>query len=353
MRSILVLIGLLMVGPCEVAWAQADSSAAKARIEAIRQRIEDIRGGPMRRPPETPYMAVPAETSRTAVSARPAQQPVTKKDLDRLERRLVQQLVQLLADERYRDRLRALLEQTETPSRTPSSSGADRPPRPAPPLSPDIVRVGPDTVRIEPDTVRIVGDPVVLPPDTVRETTVVEVQRALLDTGVFRAFEVNFASGASTLAARATRSLDVVGEVLTRYPNLQVEIAGHTDAVGAASDNRALAEQRAESVWQYLIRRLDIDPQRLEAQGYGETRPIATNETADGRALNRRVEFVVLNPEAAFLRGESRNPSGESAADEAERVGKDLETLIRRAIQEELERQQTASPDTTESDRNE
>jgi outer membrane protein OmpA-like peptidoglycan-associated protein len=197
-----------------------------------------------------------------------------------------------------------------------------------------------------PDTVRIVEDTAALPPDTVRETTVVEVQRALLDTGMFRAFEVNFAFGESTLLPRAARSLDVVGEVLTRYPNLRVEIAGHTDAVGAADYNRTLAERRAESVRRYLVRRSGIDAQRLDAKGYGEAQPIATNETAAGRALNRRVEFVVLNPAAAFLRAEGRNPSNEPAANEA---GQDLETMIRRAIQEELERQQAAPPDTTGS----
>ena len=354
MRRILVLIGLLMMSSGEVTWAQTNPSAATARIESIRQRIEAIQGGPMQRPAaaptRSPRAAAPAEAPRATAAARPVQRPVTQQDLARLERRLMRQVVQLLADERYRDRLRALLEQTEAP---PSGTEAYRRPRPVPSPSPDAVPVGPDTIRIAPDTVRIVEDTVALLPDTVRETTVVEVQRALLDTGVFRAFEVNFAFDASTLLPRATRSLDVVGEVLTRYPNLRVEIAGHTDAVGAADYNRTLAEQRAESVRQYLVRRLGIDPKRLEAQGYGEARPIATNETAAGQALNRRVEFVVLNPVAAFSRAEGRDPSNEPAANEAGRGGQDLETIIRRAIREELERQRTAPPDTTGSDRNE
>jgi len=252
----------------------------------------------------------------------------------------VRQFTRLLTDERYRDRLSALLDQTAQapqalpaePDRTPLPT-YDRSERPAP-LSPDIVRVGPDTIRIEPDTVYMVRDAVQLPPDTVRETTVVEVQRALLDTGTFRAFEVNFAFGESTLLPRATRSLDVVGEVLAKYPELRVEIAGHTDAVGTEDDNRTLSDARAQSVREYLTNRFGIAPQRLVARGYGEARPIATNETEAGRALNRRVEFVVLNPAAAFLRAEGRNPSNEPAANEA---GQDLETMIRRAIQEELD----------------
>lgn len=362
MTRVLALVFLLAVVPTEIVWAQAESSAVPARVEAIRQRIAEIQGGPMRRAPEmvrsTPSATTPADAPRTSENPRLAQRLVTQQDLDRLERRLVRQFTRLLADERYRDRLSALLDQTAQapqalpaePDRTPLPT-YDRLERPAP-LSPDIVRVGPDTIRIEPDTVYMVRDTVQLPPDTIRETTVVEVQRALLDTGVFRAFEVNFAFGESTLLPRATRSLDVVGKVLAKYPELRVEVAGHTDAVGAEDYNRTLSDARAQSVREYLINRFGIDLQRLVARGYGEARPIATNETEAGRALNRRVEFIVLNPEAAFRRDEGDDPSGRPAADEAGRTGQDLETMVRRAIQEELERQRATPPDTTGSDSN-
>lgn len=133
------------------------------------------------------------------------------------------------------------------------------------------------------------------PRDTLRELRVEQVERRLLDTGVFRAFEVNFAFAQSTLQPRATRTLDAVGEVVRRHPNLRLEVAGHTDAVGADAFNQRLSEARAAAVRTYLIENFDLAPIRLVARGYGETRPIATNDERAGRALNRRVEFVVLN----------------------------------------------------------
>jgi outer membrane protein OmpA-like peptidoglycan-associated protein len=157
-----------------------------------------------------------------------------------------------------------------------------------------------DTVRVE-TTVRdtvTVTDSVRAVPDTVRETRVETVERRLLDTGAFRAFEVNFAFGESTLQSRATRTLDAVGTVLGRYPELRVEIGGHTDAVGTDTFNQQLSEARAEAVRAYLIDRFEVAPDRLVARGYGEAQPIASNERRSGRALNRRVEFTVLNPEA-------------------------------------------------------
>jgi outer membrane protein OmpA-like peptidoglycan-associated protein len=160
--------------------------------------------------------------------------------------------------------------------------------------------VPPDTVRVAApirDTITVV-DTVRVPPDTIRETRVETVERRLLDTGVFRGFEVNFAFGKSTLQPRATRTLDAVGAVLQRYPDLRLEIGGHTDAIGSDAFNQGLSEARAEAVRTYLIDRFSIEPNRLVARGYGESQPVASNEERSGRALNRRVEFRVLNPEA-------------------------------------------------------
>jgi outer membrane protein OmpA-like peptidoglycan-associated protein len=120
-----------------------------------------------------------------------------------------------------------------------------------------------------------------------------------LETGLFRAFEVNFSSGRSTLLPRAKRSLDAVGEVLQQYPSLRLEIAGYTDAVGNEDANQELSQERASAVRDYLVDQFALAPDRFEVQGYGEARPIASNDTPAGRELNRRVEFVVLNPEEA------------------------------------------------------
>ena len=70
-------------------------------------------------------------------------------------------------------------------------------------------------------------------------------------------------------------------------------IAGHTDDRGSADANQLLSEQRANAVLEYLIQR-GQDPARFDTIGYGETQPIASNDTAEGRARNRRIEFTAL-----------------------------------------------------------
>jgi OmpA-OmpF porin, OOP family len=88
-------------------------------------------------------------------------------------------------------------------------------------------------------------------------------------------------------------ALDSAAETLRRNPGLRVEIAGHTDSVGAAAYNQALSERRARAVLEYLVA-AGIDRDRLTARGYGEAEPVADNATDAGRARNRRVELRVL-----------------------------------------------------------
>ncbi len=87
--------------------------------------------------------------------------------------------------------------------------------------------------------------------------------------------------------------LDSVAQVMRDYPKIRVRVEGHTDSQGSDSYNMKLSQARAESVMNYLVQ-AGIDPSRLEAVGYGETRPIDTNRTAEGRANNRRVEFHII-----------------------------------------------------------
>jgi outer membrane protein OmpA-like peptidoglycan-associated protein len=87
--------------------------------------------------------------------------------------------------------------------------------------------------------------------------------------------------------------LDDVANVLQKNPHVKkVRVEGHTDGIGSDSYNQKLSQRRAESVVDYLVKK-GVSPSRLEAVGYGKTRPIATNKTAAGRAQNRRVEFNV------------------------------------------------------------
>lgn len=87
--------------------------------------------------------------------------------------------------------------------------------------------------------------------------------------------------------------LNEVAQTLGAYPQTYVDVLGHTDSVGSDAYNQTLSEQRAQAVAQYLTAR-GINPARLATRGYGETMPIATNETEAGRAQNRRVEIKIV-----------------------------------------------------------
>ncbi len=99
---------------------------------------------------------------------------------------------------------------------------------------------------------------------------------------------LQFAKGSSTLNRRARAVLDRAANTLEKYPELVIEVAGYTDSQGDAGRNRELSQQRANSVRAYL-QQIGISASRLSARGYGEAEPIASNNSAGGRAINRRV----------------------------------------------------------------
>ena len=70
-------------------------------------------------------------------------------------------------------------------------------------------------------------------------------------------------------------------------------IEGHTDSNGSDSTNLILSQDRADAVRQYLVTTFGINPEKVSSIGYGEARPVATNETADGRARNRRIDLII------------------------------------------------------------
>ena len=112
------------------------------------------------------------------------------------------------------------------------------------------------------------------------------------DTVVLRG--VTFDFDKARLTPNAKLILDGVADTLLAAPDLKVEIGGHTDSFGPESYNQGLSERRAQAVLEYLVKR-GVDAGRLSAKGYGESQPIASNETAEGRELNRRVELKLLD----------------------------------------------------------
>ncbi len=106
--------------------------------------------------------------------------------------------------------------------------------------------------------------------------------------------DVTFATNSSDLNSRFFDVLDSVALVLQEYKSTLVTVAGYTDSTGSASYNQKLSERRATTVAMYLHSR-GVVQQRLAAIGHGEDRPVASNDTSEGRAKNRRVE-ITLDP---------------------------------------------------------
>lgn len=116
---------------------------------------------------------------------------------------------------------------------------------------------------------------------------------AAADAPLFVLDGVNFAYDSSSLSPLARKKLDYVVEALHGSPALRVRIEGYTDNVGGQAYNLPLSRQRANSVHSYLIER-GIKPSRFQTVGYGESRPVAPNNTAENRAKNRRVELHTI-----------------------------------------------------------
>ena len=98
----------------------------------------------------------------------------------------------------------------------------------------------------------------------------------------------------ATLRVESTNELERLLKLLNEFPNLKIEISGHTDSKGANDYNMKLSENRAKAVVEYLIKS-GINSDRLSYKGYGEENPISTNETDEGRQLNRRTEFKIVS----------------------------------------------------------
>jgi len=109
-----------------------------------------------------------------------------------------------------------------------------------------------------------------------------------------RTRSVNFQQNSSILTPQSTPVLDTLRDIIQQCDGMTVEVAGHTDSLGSADYNAELSRKRAASVVYYLVAN-GIPERRLVANGYGETQPIASNATADGRSRNRRIAFAIAS----------------------------------------------------------
>ena len=103
---------------------------------------------------------------------------------------------------------------------------------------------------------------------------------------------IRFESGKADIVADSAGLLDRLIETALRCPTANIEIAGHTDTDGEEASNRTLSEKRAQAVTDYLVK-AGLPADRFTPVGYGSTQPVAGNDTEEGKAQNRRIDFVV------------------------------------------------------------
>lgn len=169
----------------------------------------------------------------------------------------------------------------------------------------DVDDMCPNEPGLPPAAVQAIADPADRPetgcPRVYRDVEVTTEAIRIRQTIYFR---VNKA----TIRPVSFPILDTVTQVLTDYPDIKVEVQGHTDSQGNDAHNLDLSQRRAESVREYLVSR-GVSADRLRPKGYGESAPIESNRTRAGRAANRRVEFIRFDAGAP-------GPEGETSTDD-------------------------------------
>jgi outer membrane protein OmpA-like peptidoglycan-associated protein len=130
---------------------------------------------------------------------------------------------------------------------------------------------------------------------TARDEYQVDIQLSPIQVGETMILNnIFFESGSSSILNQSKPELNKVMELLNSNPKMRIEVGGHTDNIGNDLSNVTLSEQRAKSVMNYLIEK-GIAATRIEAKGFGKSKPVADNSTEAGRSKNRRTEFKVLS----------------------------------------------------------
>jgi OOP family OmpA-OmpF porin len=124
-----------------------------------------------------------------------------------------------------------------------------------------------------------------------------ESERQLVERGRIRLENVYFETGSAVLLPESEASLNEAGTALEKFPDLRIEVEGHTDTRGPSAFNMRLSQSRSESVRAYLLHHFQLQEGNLSAKGYGETRPETRERNEEELLRNRRVELRVLNPE--------------------------------------------------------
>ncbi|MBL7846339.1 MAG: OmpA family protein [Cyclobacteriaceae bacterium] len=128
--------------------------------------------------------------------------------------------------------------------------------------------------------------------ETMKQDVVVNMDEAINQYGKIAIYGILFDVGKSDIKPESAQSLKQITDYLNANPSVKIFIVGHTDNTGTLVSNTALSKSRAESIKNYLVSSAKIDEQRLSTAGVASLCPVSTNDTEEGRRLNRRVEIV-------------------------------------------------------------
>lgn len=133
---------------------------------------------------------------------------------------------------------------------------------------------------------------VILEVQAMQQDVVVDLDEAMERDGKVALYGIQFDTDKSTIKPESGKALQQISDYLAAHPKVRIIIVGHTDMVGAFDHNLELSKARAGAVKDYLVREGKIDATRLSTDGVGPLCPVSTNQTEEGKALNRRVEIV-------------------------------------------------------------
>ncbi|MEZ5817940.1 MAG: OmpA family protein [Hyphomicrobiaceae bacterium] len=253
-----------------------DLAAIQQREAARRKAEDDARQAQLAKQNEEERARLEAERQRSE-EAKKLQTEVERRRIEDEERRRAEAAAAQQADEERRRAEAAAAQQADEERRRAEAAAAQQ--------AEEERRRAEAEERAKADADRLAK----LTP-TEKKKVVDFCQDAL--SRVVREGIINFNRASFDLDPASYPTLNKVADAANRCPALVVEIEGHTDSEGTPERNKRLSDRRANAVREYLSR-AGVEPSRLEAIGYGETRPIAPNDTASGRAMNRRIEFTV------------------------------------------------------------
>jgi outer membrane protein OmpA-like peptidoglycan-associated protein len=174
-------------------------------------------------------------------------------------------------------------ERIESPSSDKSNKTIPQPAKPA-----TVVKTVQAPMPAKPSPASVAAKPAPVPEAATREP-----DRKLVM--MLKNPPIQFEISSATLTSASRKYLDVLSDMLKKQPNIELLIEGHTDSQDRLGKNQVLSEERALAVKTYLTGK-GISPDRLDSAGFGGSRPIAENDTAAGRAKNRRIEFRINTP---------------------------------------------------------